>query len=129
MKVIPIETVVNIYDQNIKWAELGPDFNGYQISTTGLIRSMKFYKKYPYGILIEPDKSGNVKLSNSLNQVEQVNINDELKKARFWRYNTCDTYIRSRNPVISSKSKYLKDKKANLNELKKPSGFHFTTID
>ena len=128
MKVIPIESVVDINDMNIKWAELSP-YNGYQISTTGLIRSMKFYKKYPYGILIEPDKNGNIKISNSLNQVEQVNVNDEFRKAREWRYNTCDTYTRSRNPIITSKSDYIKDKLKYKSELQKPSGFHFKTID
>lgn len=128
MKVIPIETVVDINDKSIRWADLYP-YNGYQISITGLIRSMKFYKKYPYGILIEPDKNGNIKISNSLNQVEQVNVNDEFRKAREWRYNTCDTYIYSRNPLITSQSDHMKNKANYKKELQKPSGFHFKTID
>lgn len=132
MNVVPIETVVDIRDMSIRWADMLP-YNGYQISTTGLVRSMKFYKKYPYGILITPDKNGNIKISNSLNQVTQVNIKDELNKARVWCYHTYDTYTRSRNPLITSQSKIvigrIKNARKVKEELQKPSGFHFKTID
>ena len=126
----PIESVINIYDPNIVWAELGPDYKGYQISNTGLVRSMKFFKKYPYGILLEPT-NGIVKISNSLNQTIQVdimNIFNSKKKSDFV-IPTYSTYTRSRNPLITSKSKIMKDKKKYNDILKQPSGFHFTTID
>lgn len=128
MKVIPIETVVDINDINIRWANLSP-YNGYQISTTGFIRSMKFYKKYPYGILIEPNKNGIVKLSNSLNQVEHVDINEIIKSTKYFDIPTYYTDTNSRNPLITSQSNIIKKKIECKKELSKPSGFHFKTID
>lgn len=53
MSYTPIETVINIFDPNILWLEI-EGFNGYEVSTLGHIRSMKHYKKYPYGLLIKP---------------------------------------------------------------------------
>ena len=129
---IPIETVVNINDYSILWADLGPRYNGYQISNlTGLVRSMKFYKKYPFGILIKPDDKGMIKLSNSLNQVETIDVKNLFRSIpkKDFIIPTNSTYTRSRNPFITSKSQYFKDKRKNTDELKKPSGFHFTTID
>ena len=133
MKVIPIESVININNPSISWAEISPTYNGYQISNTGLIRSMKFYKKYPYGILISPDKNGKVKLSNSLNQVEQVDIKDIIANIRYFNIPTYYTDPNSRNPLITSQSNVIKKKieyqKELKTELQKPSGFHFKTID
>ena len=126
----PIESVINIYDPNIVWAELGPDYKGYQISNTGLVRSMKFFKKYPYGILLE-SINGIVKISNSLNKTVQLDIMNifKSKKKSDFVIPTYSTYTRSRNPLITSKSKIMKDKKKYDDILKQPSGFHFTTID
>jgi len=129
-KKIPIERIVNLYDTSIMWADLGPHYNGYQISNTKLIRSLKFFKKYPYGTLIEPDSKGRVYLSNSRNQSEQVSV-DELfnsKKQKDFNIPTYSVYTRSRNPLITSESDLMK-KKANYDEiLKRPSGFHFKII-
>ena len=50
---IPVQNFINPYDQNIWWYYI-PGFNGYEISNTGIVRSMKHYKKYPFGILIKP---------------------------------------------------------------------------
>ena len=126
----PIESVVNIYDSRILWTELGPEYNGYQISNTGLVRSMKFYKKYPYGILIEP-VNGYIRISNSLNEVVQVDVIKifNSKKITDFIIPTTSTYARGRNPLITSKSTIMKNKHKYDKELKKPSGFHFTTID
>ena len=49
----PIEDVLNIFDENRLWYYI-PSFNGYEISNDGYIRSMKHYRKHPYGILIKP---------------------------------------------------------------------------
>lgn len=125
----PIESVVNIYDTSILWADLGPQYNGYQISNTGLVRSMKFFKKYPFGILLEPE-NGKIKISNSLNQIEQVdvlNIYNSLSRSSF-NIPTNSTYTRSRNPFITSQSKTMIDKQKYKDELKKPSGFHFKIL-
>lgn len=53
-------------------------FRGYELSNDGYIRSMKHYRKYPFGILIQPktDKHGNIihpedpsyELSNNRNE-------------------------------------------------------------
>lgn len=49
----PIENIMNIFDPSILWLKID-GFTGYEVSTTGYIRSMKHYRKYPYGILIKP---------------------------------------------------------------------------
>jgi len=126
--IVPIENAIDIYNPNILWADLSPQYPGYQLSNTGIIRSMKFYKKYPFGILLE---AGNniYKLSNSLNQVEQVNINDLIKIRREYTISTICTNPYSRNPLITSQSDRMKKKIDMQKELQKPSGFHFKTID
>lgn len=55
-KFIRVDEAMNIYDENRRWLYI-KGFNGYELSTDGYIRSMKHFKKYPYGILIQPKKS------------------------------------------------------------------------
>lgn len=50
-RYIPVEDVLNIFDENRLWYYI-PSFNGYEVSNDGYLRSMKHYKKYPYGIII-----------------------------------------------------------------------------
>ena len=130
-KVIPIESVINIYDPNIVWADLSPNYNGYQISNTGLVRSMKFFKKYPYGVLLEPNDKGILEISNSLNERCTIDVNATLQctPRNYFIIPTNSIYTRSRNPLITSQSKVMKDKLKYRDILKQPSGFHFTTID
>ena len=71
-KFTPIETVLNIFDPNILWLEI-EGFNGYEISTTGHIRSMKHYKKYPYGLLVKPVSSADP--SNPIYELSDDNNN------------------------------------------------------
>ena len=125
----PIESVINIYDPSILWADLSPQYNGYQISNTGLVRSMKFFKKYPFGILLEPE-NGKIKISNSLNQVEQVDVLEIYNSMHKSAFNipSNSTYTRSRNPLMTSQSKIIIDKQKWKDELKKPSGFHFKIL-
>lgn len=52
-KYTPVETIIDPYDVNIVWYYI-PGFNGYEISNTNIVRSMKHFKKYPFGILIHP---------------------------------------------------------------------------
>lgn len=49
----PVESVIDINDDNILWSYI-PGFNGYEVSNNGYLRSMKHFRKYPYGILICP---------------------------------------------------------------------------
>lgn len=128
MNVTPIESVLDIYDNRILWADLGPHFKGYQISNTGIIRSMKFYKRYPYGTLVSITNS-TVRLSNSLNQIEQVSMNDLCNNKYIFNIPTYYTDPSSRNPIITSKSKIMTNKIKNRDLLKQPSGFHFKVID
>ena len=51
---IPLEQFLNPADD--RWFYYIPGFNGYEISNDGYVRSMKHYKKYPFGILIQPKK-------------------------------------------------------------------------
>ncbi len=48
-----VEYYISPTSQDIWWYYI-PGFNGYEISNTGIVRSMKHYRKYPYGILIKP---------------------------------------------------------------------------
>lgn len=50
-----VESVLDIFDDNRYWFYI-PGFNGYEISNDNYIRSMKHYRRYPYGILISPVK-------------------------------------------------------------------------
>lgn len=52
----PIEDVLDVFDTNRLWYYI-PGFRGYEISNDNIIRSMKHYRAYPYGILIKPVKS------------------------------------------------------------------------
>ena len=55
---IGIEDYIDPLSQNILWYYI-PGFNGYEISNTGIVRSMKHYKRYPYGMLIRPKEISN----------------------------------------------------------------------
>lgn len=59
-RYIPVEAVLPIYCDRL-WYYI-PGFNGYEISNDGYVRSMKHYRAYPFGILIQPkkDKDGNI---------------------------------------------------------------------
>ena len=55
---VRVENYIDPLSQDIWWYYV-PGFNGYEISNTGIVRSMKHYKKYPYGILIRPREVSN----------------------------------------------------------------------
>ena len=55
----PVQNYINPYDINIWWYYI-PGFNGYEISNTGIVRSMKHFRKYPFGIVIKPKEVTNV---------------------------------------------------------------------
>ena len=61
-------------------------FNGYEISNDGYLRSMKHFRKYPFGILIKPVEVGSdgaiFVLSNDQNERIRININDLFKLAK-----------------------------------------------
>jgi hypothetical protein len=69
-----VEDYIDLNDKTIKWYDI-PNYNGYQISTTGHIRSLKHYKKYPFGILIK-HKNNLFTLTNSNNIRTTVSYNE-----------------------------------------------------
>ena len=54
-KYVGIEQVLNIYEPSRVWYYI-PGYNGYEVSNDGYLRSMKHYRRYPYGIMINPIK-------------------------------------------------------------------------
>ena len=82
-----IEDVMDIYDDSLLWYNI-PGYNGYQVSNTNVVRSMKHYKKYRFGILLKSN-NGLYQLSNSQNQRVTISLkeildlvnNDEHSKA------------------------------------------------
>jgi hypothetical protein len=92
-----------------------PGFNGYEINSEGLIRSMKFMNVAPEGYIITSYPSRGrryVKISNDNNEVVkmfideliQISVNENNKYLR----NTHDNYKGSRN--LSPYKKHLKSK-------------------
>lgn len=82
-KFTPLETILNVYDENRVWYYL-PGFNGYEISNDYIIRSMKHFKKYPYGLLIKPKKDGLdpiYELSDNQNERIQLPISEIMNIA------------------------------------------------
>ena len=51
-----VEDVLNVNDNRL-WYYI-PSFRGYEISNDGYVRSMKNFKKFPFGILIKPATKG-----------------------------------------------------------------------
>lgn len=49
----PVQQYIDPYNSDLWWYYI-PGFNGYEISNTGIVRSMKHFRKYPFGILIRP---------------------------------------------------------------------------
>lgn len=114
-KFILVEDILSIYDDRF-WYYI-PGFNGYEVSNDGFIRSMKHYKKYPFGILIQPrkHKNGTIKypedpiyeLSNNdnervclkLSQIMNLALNNIYQITGYPR-RTCVTDISPRNQRI-----------------------------
>lgn len=118
-RFIPVENILSIYDNRI-WL-LIPNFNGYEVSNDGYIRSMKHFDKYPYGILIQPvngtnngDSNAEYVLSNNNNERVRVKLSHLLESARNNPYNknnnpirTITTYRSSRNQKCTIKQKEI----------------------
>lgn len=52
-KTVPVENVFNIFTDIQEWNPI-KGFNGYEVSNLGYVRSLKKFKKHPYGVLINP---------------------------------------------------------------------------
>jgi hypothetical protein len=113
----PVEAVLNLNDSRL-WYYI-PGYNGYEISDDYYVRSMKYFKKYPYGILLKPktDKNGNIlfpndpvyELSNNQNERYQLHLSQIMELAKSNPYPisgyprlTCVTDNSSRNQRVFS---------------------------
>ena len=114
-----VEDILDIESDRL-WYYI-PGFRGYEISDDGYIRSMKHYKKYPFGILIQPkkNKDGQIicpddptyELSDNNNERVLVNFShlkylSETTKNKIGGYpkRTCITNTGSRNQRIFIKN-------------------------
>lgn len=119
---ISIESILDIYNPNIVWFPLSDEYKGYEYSNTGIMRSMKFYKKYPYGIQIKPDKDLNFELSNCFNQRVKIYYKDlPLDYNNFRPTIYSDRF--GRNPIITSKSYTITKNKKVFDKESKPAKF------
>ena len=69
-----VEDYIDINDTSIKWYDI-PGYNGYQLSTNGYVRSLKHFKKYPFGILIK-HRNGKFTITNSNNEKSTISYNE-----------------------------------------------------
>lgn len=65
------------FDENRLWYYI-PGFNGYEVSNDGYIRSMKHFRKYPFGILLSPLRTKKGKLLQPLQYELSNNNNDRI---------------------------------------------------
>lgn len=116
-------------------------YNGYEISTDGIVRSMKNYMKYPTGIFIKRYKDSKgyyYFLTNNSNEREKVYVEDLLELVNNdpnpIRRQFYDTDISSRNKIINKSKKKKIDNKEFIGiprftiideEQKKVVPFHF----
>lgn len=87
----PVESVLNIYDANRLWYRIY-GYNGYEVSNDGYVRSMKHYRKYPFGLLIQPVNEANkiYELSDDNNNRVRISITEIIDLANNNPYkNTC----------------------------------------
>lgn len=108
--MIPVEQIFNPYIDTQLWYYI-PGFNGYEISDRGVVRSMKHFKKYPYGVLLHGKVLDNndciFTLSDNNNKRVQITrntlwalaINNKNPVAGYPR-RTYQTDIASRNQQI-----------------------------
>jgi hypothetical protein len=130
-KYTPVEAYINQYDSSVLWNYI-PTFNGYEISNNGYVRSMKHFRKYPFGMLIHPVIPGNdptYELTNDNNERVRMKFSELLSLSQNNKYviagyprKTCISDNHSRNKVISKKPK------ENPLEGKMLEGSYFTII-
>lgn len=128
-----VEDVLGVYNDRV-WYYI-PHYNGYEISNDGYIRSMKHYRKYPFGILISPKKSkGKIiqyELSNDNNERDILSL-DEIKNLAFNnpRYNINGYPRKTLSTDISPRNQryFVRKKQDNLQSDKRLIYPKFTVI-
>ena len=124
-----VEDVMNVYDENRLWYYL-EGYNGYELSNDNYIRSMKHYKKYPFGILIQPkkNKSGDIispedpiyEMSNNNNERCTLHLSEIRYIAQHPKYQVTGYPRKTYNLDISSRNQrcFIKKKQST------PPGFN-----
>lgn len=93
----PIQNYINPYDTTIWWYYI-PGFNGYEISNTGIVRSMKHYRKYPFGILIRPKETNDpIDLFTKYYEDLSYELSDNNNERRVMKRSEL-LYMASKNP-------------------------------
>ena len=128
-KMVSIDSIMDIYDTRFMWYPLGDYYRGYEYSNTGLLRSMKFKNRFPFGVLIKPNKDGVYELSNSYNERKKVTTAEilEMIKGQTPIY-TFQRNQLTRNPLITSRSTTMKYKQKAKEFDKTPKPAHFNII-
>ena len=86
--ILDLSSIFNVYNDPQLWYDI-PGFNGYEMSDYGLVRSMKHFQRYPFGMLIRFDDKENYILSNSYNN-----------RLRIPRKDLWDLVVNNPNPTI-----------------------------
>lgn len=73
--VIPLEQIFDPFNDTQLWYYI-PGFNGYEISDRGILRSMKHYKKHPFGMILQGrvNKDDDIVFTLSNNHNKRVSI-------------------------------------------------------
>lgn len=111
-KPVAVESVFDLNTDSQMWYNI-PGYNGYEISDQGYVRSMKNFRKYPYGMLIRPKvtKHGDTyfELSDDFNRRQRLSVEEiwDLAMKNPYKNNsyprsTWVTDNQSRNPLAFS---------------------------
>lgn len=113
---ISIEETLGVYNNRL-WYFI-PGYNGYEISNDGYVRSMKHWRKYPFGILLKHDKNYIYTLTNNNNErkklhydeIVRLSRSDEAKKQSGYPRPTNYRNNASRNPSYTTKQRFSIDR-------------------
>ena len=114
-----VEEAIDPLDPSILWYYI-PGFNGYEVSNTNMVRSMKHYHRYPFGILIKPvmrepygsscdplfelSDNNNIRVKIRLSQLVLLAHNNQYAVSGYPRH-TCISDPTSRNDIHFVKKK------------------------
>ena len=92
-----VEDYINPSNTNIFWYYI-PGYNGYEISNTGILRSMKHYKKYPYGLLVKPKEVKDIReiFVNNIDFTYEISNNNNervvVNRSTLWNLSQTNPY-------------------------------------